>query len=277
MNRVSVAIALGLVVAASGCEDEATKDSSAATDAGARTSTTSPRADSGPGTRTPIPLTTDAGTGMMGGDAGAALGADAGATRGAPAEVRLAGVGATVEGTARLVEADGGVRVTVEVTKAPPGKHGIHFHEKGDCSDPKAKSMGAHLSPEGHKHGLPTADAGAPRHLGDLGNIEIGKDGTGRLEMTVANANLRAGDKMSFVDRALIIHAKVDDGTDPAGNSGDPIACGVVTVGGAGATSTLGADAGASALGTDAGAGRDAGAAAKDGGTGTGAGRDGGR
>jgi superoxide dismutase, Cu-Zn family len=146
-------------------------------------------------------------------------------TRSRTAEARLTGLGTTVTGTARFVEQDGGVKATVELTKAPPGKHGIHVHEKGDCSDPKNKSMGPHLSPEGHHHGLP---ARARRHLGDFGNLVVEANGAGRLELTVPGANLKAGDDRSFLGRALILHANEDDGTDPAGNSGDPIVCAVI-------------------------------------------------
>lgn len=127
-------------------------------------------------------------------------------------------------GDAKLVEENGAVKIIVDVQDAPPGDKGIHIHEKGDCSDPKGKSMGEHFAPGQHEHGIPGKQA--THHLGDLGNITIGADGKGHLEMTVPQANLKPGDPMSFVGKALIIHEAEDKGVQPSGGAGDPIACG---------------------------------------------------
>ena len=179
---------------------------------------TGARADAGggpvatPGGGAGAPIATAAGAGVAG----------AGGARRALAALRPAS-GSKAEGKATFADRGGGVLVVVDIANAPPGKHGIHVHERGDCSDPKAMSAGAHFAPEGHAHGLP----GSPeRHLGDLGNVDIGKDGTGRLEITVPRANLRPGDSLSFVDRALVLHALPDTGKGPSGESGDRIACG---------------------------------------------------
>jgi Cu-Zn family superoxide dismutase len=142
--------------------------------------------------------------------------------------------GAAIAGSAKLVEEKDGVRVTVEVTKAPAGKHGLHIHEKGDCSDPKAESAGAHLSLPGQKHGLPAGnrhdgdDPKAAMHAGDLGNIDIGRDGRGRLEHFVEGATLEPGRPTSLADRAIVLHEKEDVGGEPAGQSGGRIGCGVI-------------------------------------------------
>ena len=117
---------------------------------------------------------------------------------------------------------------SVEITHAPPGTKGIHIHQTADCSDIPNKSMGEHFSPEGRQHGLPTAPE---HHLGDLGNIEIDADGTGVLEMTIARANLKPGDPLSFVGKAIVVHAKEDVGTPPSGDSGTPIACAPIAAG----------------------------------------------
>ena len=133
--------------------------------------------------------------------------------------------GSTVHGTAVLQDAPGGVRVTVDLTQAPPGLHGIHIHEKGDCSDPQAKSAGDHFAPEGQLHGFPGDKA---HHLGDMGNITIGQDGRGRIELILVGANLEPNNPKSLLGRAIILHAERDKGTQPTGDAGGRIACGVI-------------------------------------------------
>ncbi len=126
-----------------------------------------------------------------------------------------------IDGEVKLEAVEEGVKVSVTVKDAPPGKHGTHIHEKGDCSSPDGKSAGGHFNPKGVDHGLPD---GAPHHLGDLGNIEIGEDGTGTLVTTMKGATLDGGE-LSFIGRALIFHAKVDDGGQPTGNAGARLGC----------------------------------------------------
>lgn len=128
-------------------------------------------------------------------------------------------------GKATLTETEGGVRIVMNVEGIEPGEHGTHIHETGDCSSPDAKSAGGHFNPHTKDHGLPGADK---RHLGDLGNITIGKDGKGSLDITAPGANLKPGDAASFVGRAIIVHAKKDDGGQPVGNAGDRVGCGVI-------------------------------------------------
>jgi Cu-Zn family superoxide dismutase len=131
-------------------------------------------------------------------------------------------------GTATFTEVPGGVKVTVEVAGAPPGKVATHVHETADCSAPDAKSAGGHFNPAAKPHGLPPDPA---RHLGDLGNIEIKPDGTGRTEIVVPGASLGEGDPSSYLGRAIIVHDKQDDGGQPAGNAGGRIGCGVIRAG----------------------------------------------
>jgi Cu-Zn family superoxide dismutase len=143
-----------------------------------------------------------------------------------PVEVTLeAKSGSKLAGKAVFEETSDGVKVTLTVSGISKGKHGAHVHEKGDCSSADGKSAGDHFNPEGHKHGMPP---GAERHLGDLGNLEVGANGEGKHEITIAGANLKAGDKSSFLDRAIIIHEKTDDGGQPTGNAGGRIGCGVI-------------------------------------------------
>jgi superoxide dismutase, Cu-Zn family len=127
--------------------------------------------------------------------------------------------------TAQFTEVREGVKIRVEVSGAPPGRKGIHIHQTADCSDIPNKSMGSHFAPEGHDHGLPGA---SQRHLGDLGNIEIGADGSGVLDIIVADANLKMEDARSFVTRSLVLHEAEDKGTGDSGESGKPIACGPI-------------------------------------------------
>lgn len=133
--------------------------------------------------------------------------------------------GSKLSGKAVLTETEGGVHVLLTVEGIEPGDHGAHVHEKGDCSSPDAKSAGGHFNPQTKDHGLPGSDK---RHLGDLGNITIGKDGKGTLDITAPGANLKPNDPASFVGRAIIVHAKKDDGGQPVGNAGDRFGCGVI-------------------------------------------------
>jgi Cu-Zn family superoxide dismutase len=133
--------------------------------------------------------------------------------------------GSRLSGKATFTEVGDGVKVTIQVAGAPPGKVATHVHETGDCSSPDAKSAGGHFNPQKHQHGLP---ASGERHLGDLGNIDVGPDGNGTLEISVKGANLKQGDTNSYLGRAVIVHEKVDDGGQPAGNAGNRIGCGVI-------------------------------------------------
>ncbi len=147
-----------------------------------------------------------------------------------PIEVQVqARSGATLTGTATFEETPDGVKISIRVGNAPPGLKGTHIHQKGDCSAADATSAGDHFNPGGHDHGRPPDEK---RHLGDLGNIGIDQNGTGMLEIVVAGANLKPGDPHSFLDRALIIHEKKDDGSQPTGNAGKRIGCAEIKRGG---------------------------------------------
>src|SRR6266508_3199084 len=147
---------------------------------------------------------------------------DGGGTASATIEPRS---GSTVTGTATFEEiSTGGVRVHVHIEKAPAGTHGLHIHEKGDCSDPEAKSAGGHFNPAGNPHAGPMD---AKRHAGDLGNIEIKADGTGDLDTSSDLITVKAGPN-SVVGRS-VSHEKEDDlKTQPTGNAGGRLGCGVI-------------------------------------------------
>ena len=146
----------------------------------------------------------------------------------ARADLGVAQEGSGIDGHATFFQKPGGVLVQLEVRHAPPGNKGVHVHEHGDCSDIRHESMGPHFAPKLERHALPSE--GAERHIGDLGNINVGPDGTGALEIEVPAATLGADASTTFLGRALVVHSAEDTGSgaQPAGNSGAPLACGII-------------------------------------------------
>ncbi len=130
--------------------------------------------------------------------------------------------------TAQLSERPGGVHVRLEAKGLTPGSHAVHVHAVGKCEGPAFTSAGGHFNPGSKKHGLKSPDG---PHAGDLPNMMVEKDGTGRFEATTDRITLRAG-PLSVFDAdgsALMIHAGSDDNvTDPTGNAGDRAACGLI-------------------------------------------------
>jgi len=133
--------------------------------------------------------------------------------------------GSTATGTVNLAQlANGSVEVTVNLRGVPPGVHGFHIHEKGDCGD-NGNAAGGHYNPAGTPHGAPNAD---PHHAGDFGNVTADADGNVNTRFVTRSITVSDG-PMTAVGHAIILHANPDDlTTQPTGNAGARIACGVV-------------------------------------------------
>jgi Cu-Zn family superoxide dismutase len=123
-------------------------------------------------------------------------------------------------GVATFTRTDSGATLGVSVSELTPGEHGIHVHQNGDCSGPDFTSAGPHFNPTGRKHGLQNPEG---PHAGDLPNLLVEPDGSADVTLPIAAEVVRPR------AAALVIHAKADDQrTDPSGESGDRVACGVI-------------------------------------------------
>ena len=136
--------------------------------------------------------------------------------------------GFTVSGSLHFEQAADSDVVTIvaEIQGAPGGSHGLHLHEIGDCSAADFTSSGGHFNPAEVPHAGPDD---AERHSGDLGNIEIGEDGSGSLTLTSDLITLAEGEATSIVGRAVVLHEGTDDlVSQPTGDAGGRIGCGVI-------------------------------------------------
>ena len=132
--------------------------------------------------------------------------------------------GQKVHGQVVFERKPGGVEVVATIEGLTPGTHGFHVHEVGDCSAPDATSAKGHFNPSSDPHGARDA---AKRHEGDLGNIEA--DASGKAQAKLMDAKLSFDGAQSIVGKAVIVHEKADDfTTQPTGNAGARVACGVV-------------------------------------------------
>jgi Cu-Zn family superoxide dismutase len=137
--------------------------------------------------------------------------------------------GSKVLGEATFEEVDGKVRVIVFAQGLKPGQeHGFHIHEAGDCSSGDGMSAKGHFNPHGKPHGQPSS---GEHHAGDLPSLNAAKNGRAKLDVTVDQLTIRGG-AASVIGRGLIIHADPDDyKTQPTGNAGARLACGVIKPG----------------------------------------------
>jgi Cu-Zn family superoxide dismutase len=132
--------------------------------------------------------------------------------------------GSKLKGTIYFKQQGGVVTVTGTISGLKPGEHGFHIHEFGDCSEEKGMSAGGHYNPSKKMHAGPHD---ADRHEGDLGNIKA--DGRGVAKINISDKMLRLSGPHSIVGRSVVVHAKRDDlKSQPAGDAGDRIGCGVI-------------------------------------------------
>jgi Cu-Zn family superoxide dismutase len=157
---------------------------------------------------------------------GASLPAPAADSKAKRAEARIeARSGSRVSGTAVFKAKKGSVTLDLRVEGAPPGPLAVHLHETGDCSDPEGKSAGPHWNPTGAPHGK----WGGSCHLGDIGNIVVDAKGRGKLKFTTDRWTIGGPAETDILRKSIIVHAAPDDfTTQPTGNAGARIGCGVV-------------------------------------------------
>jgi Cu-Zn family superoxide dismutase len=131
--------------------------------------------------------------------------------------------GSQVKGTVTFTKTGDEVQVVADIEGLKPGNHGFHIHEKGDCSAPDASTAGGHFNPMMGHHGGP---ATMERHAGDLGNIVADASGKAHLDW---KGKLDLAGTKSIIGKSIVVHEKEDDlKTDPSGNSGARVACGVI-------------------------------------------------
>lgn len=132
--------------------------------------------------------------------------------------------GSKVKGIVTFTQVNGGVKVVADFEGLTPGKHGFHIHEKGDCSAADASSAGGHYNPTNQPHGGPDSEK---RHVGDLGNVVA--DASGKAHYEYVDKVISLNGDHSIVEKSVVIHQDPDDfTTQPSGNSGARIGCGVI-------------------------------------------------
>jgi Cu-Zn family superoxide dismutase len=131
-------------------------------------------------------------------------------------------------GSVLIWDQGSGVALQLDLHDLTPGEHAIHFHQVPKCEAPDFKSAGGHFNPESKKHGFENPEG---HHAGDMKNFTVGADGKAKVKLEDADVTLKDGPHSLLTNgAAVVVHAKADDyKTDPAGNSGDRVACGAIT------------------------------------------------
>ncbi|HVE11798.1 MAG TPA: superoxide dismutase family protein [Elusimicrobiota bacterium] len=145
------------------------------------------------------------------------------------AALHATSTGTRVSGSVLFEDTKGGLKVRASLVNVPAGTYALHIHEFGSCDD-AGKAAGAHYNPKDAPHGFLPKDGGKKAHAGDMGNIQAAADGTASLELVLPGVSLSSGSGPHAAGRAVILHEKPDDFSQPAGNAGERIACGVIAV-----------------------------------------------
>lgn len=147
----------------------------------------------------------------------------------APVKVEMKDAKGQPIGTATLSSAMGSVQILLDLKNLTPGVHAIHVHAVPKCEGPAFTSAGGHLNPASKKHGLQNPDG---PHAGDMENFTVAADGTSKAKVMAKGITLgkEANSVLAGSGTALVVHADADDmKTDPSGNAGDRVACGLIT------------------------------------------------
>ena len=131
-------------------------------------------------------------------------------------------------GNVELTETSDGLVIQANFVGVPSGEHGFHIHAEGSCAD-GGQAAGGHYNPDSVRHGYLPEDGVDEAHAGDMGNIAIAEDGTGAYMATMPQLTLAEG-PYSVAERAIILHADPDDFSQPTGNAGGRIGCGIIEV-----------------------------------------------
>ena len=134
----------------------------------------------------------------------------------------------SARGTATLTQTADGIDIVVKASGLQPGSHGIHIHTVGACTAPDFASAGAHWNPTNHQHGVNNPQG---PHRGDMPNLVVDAKGVGTMDFALSRATLKGGEAplLDADGASLVIHSGPDDmRTDPSGNSGGRVACGII-------------------------------------------------
>ncbi len=144
------------------------------------------------------------------------------------AHIRPTQEGGVVSGDVLFEETQEGLKVSAQLAGFVPGDHRFHIHQYGACSD-SGKAAGDHFNPNAAPHGLISKDGAQQAHAGDLGNIFIAEDGTGKMEAIIPGLTLSSGSH-AVAGRSVIVHENKDDFSQPLGNAGPRVGCGEIVI-----------------------------------------------
>lgn len=143
------------------------------------------------------------------------------------AEIRGTAQGSTLKGSVSFVDTKQGLQVSAQLTGVASGKHGFHIHEFGSCAD-LGKAAGGHFNPLATPHGHSVKDGVQKSHGGDMGNLEIDVQGNASLQLLLPGVSVSGVNPIA--GRAVIVHEKADDFSQPLGNAGGRIGCGAILI-----------------------------------------------